>query len=722
MDRHLAQRIFNKLFGKNLNIQIKVFNILALSGISVCTLLFLYGLFAGETTTIMICYLLGIAFSVTMLYYTLKTGKYKTAMTLTVFAVFLVMFTFIFFNGGGYNSGAPIFFVFAMVFTAFLLSGKTAVILIILEVVWYSFICIYAYENPTLVRRLNGEKEIMYDVLACAMVAGLVLAITMYLQTSVYRAKQAELTAAKEEADKANSAKSTFLARMSHDIRTPLNTVMAMNELISQNSESEDILEWTADIENACLLLLSQINDLLDVSKIELGQVDIHENTYLVKDLIHKLYINWDREAHSKGLTLEFDISGNFPSKLYGSEDSIYKILSNLIGNAIKYSDQGKITISFLQKDESQFQFIVADEGIGIPEEFLDKIFVPFERGAQEYYYSREGSGLGLAIVKELANQMAADISCESKVGVGSRFTLFISQKVVDTSPIGSIYDCLDFRGKEDKAADDFIIPGGSILVVDDNFYNRKVLRAFLEPILVSVDDVESGEEALEMIEIKDYDLILMDYRMPDMSGEETLGKIKECVPDFETPVVVITADAMAGTKERLLNAGFDDFITKPVNSGQLKNILRTYLSGKVQCISQDDAGEAISNLLDAYESKLDSYDISMSKAIQYNDDRLDEWLIRIESMLELYEAVYEKIQNAVHDKSDLENMYYTVHSLKSTAKGIGADTLAQLAAIMERKNDTVFLETMIPALMKEYELVNQGCQFIMKEIANRQV
>lgn len=720
MNPSFIKDIFEKLFGKDLNIQVKVFNILALSGISVCTLLSVYGILANETVQIMSCYLMGVVFSISMLYYTLKTGKYEIAMVTTVIIVFLVMFTFIFFNGGGYNSGAPIFFVFAIVFTAFLLSGKNATVLIAVEIIWYSFICIYAYRYPETVRRLNGDKEIMYDVLSCVIVAGLVLSVTMYLQTRVYREKQKELVIAKEEADKANSAKSAFLAKMSHDIRTPLNTVMAMNELISQNSDSEDILEWTSDSENACRLLLSQINDLLDISKIELGKVDVHESNYSVKNLVHKLYINWDREAKNKGLSLEFDIVNDFPSMLFGSEDAIYKILSNFISNSIKYSDKGKITISFFVIGEDKYGFSVTDEGIGIPTEFIDKIFVPFERGTQEYNDSREGSGLGLAIVKELAEQMDADVYCDSEVGNGSRFTIQLTQKTVDMSPIGSITDCLAYQEKETKSTDDFIVPGGNVLVVDDNFYNRKVLRTFLEPLLIAVDDVESGEEALEMVDIKEYDLILMDYRMPDMSGEETLKKIKEAIPDFNVPVVVVTADAMVGTKEKLINTGFDDFITKPVNSSQLKDIIRKYINDKVYFIDKANAYENASDLIGKYEHKLEQFDIYMSNAMQYSSNNIDEWLIRIESMVELYDGIYKDIEAAINSDDDLDNLYYTFHSLKSSAKGIGADILSQFATIAERKNDIEFSRAIIPVLLNEYKLVNEGCHYILSEIANQ--
>lgn len=707
----------NKLFDEKLDIQIKAFNVVGLGGIAVCLTLLVYGMIAGEDWTILTCYFGGIIFSVMMLFYTLKTGKYQIAMMITIAVVFLGLFTFIFFQGGGYHSGAPLFFVFAIVFTAFLLQNRVGIVFIIIEVVWYNVICIIAYKYPETVTPLDSEKNIMVDIISCAVISGLILANTMYLLLKVYRTKQIELAAAKEEAESANNIKTDFLAKMSHDIRTPINTIAVMNDLIVENAESDEIREWATDSETACTLLMTLVNDMLDISKIEAGKVDIHESEFLLQNLLRKIFITWDGEATAKGLKLDIDVDETLPTKVIGSEDSIYKILSNLISNAIKYSNEGIITLSILREGRNGFIFCVEDQGIGIPEEFMDKIFKPFERGAQDYYHSREGSGLGLAIVKELADQMSATLDCESAVDIGSRFKLRIDLRVLDDTPIGKVEEWLGAHDIKRNVNEDVVYPGANLLVVDDNFYNRKVFRALLEPMLFQIDDVESGEEALEMIEIKDYDLILMDYRMPDMSGKEVLQNILENNPEWSTPVVVVTADAMVGTKEELLAAGFDDFISKPINSNQLKDILRKFISNKSKYIEKENTTTWNQNELLEYEALLNGYDINLSEALEVNDNEVDALMVRMELFSSYYDTIRYELINWNESDDSREKIFFTIHSLKSSAKGIGAIVLSQLAALIESKRDLTFYEKMLTVVLSEYELAKIGCDELMEKI-----
>jgi len=715
----LLNFIKNRLFNKNLDIQVKAFNVVALAGIAVCFALLIYGLVVGEDYSVVASYLVGIVFSVAMLHYTLKTGKYDIAMMITVVVVFLGLFTFVFFNGGGYKSGAPIFFVLAMVFTAFLLKKKVANVFIVTEIIWYIAICIFAYMHPEYVVAFQTDKEIMIDIISCAVICGLILANTMYQLVSVYRNKQDELEKAKEDAEKANNSKSKFLAKMSHDIRTPINTIAVMNELIAKNTDSDQIKEWTADSDTSCTILLSLINDMLDISKIEAGKVDIHGANFTFKDLAGKLYVAWNNEATKKGLNLRFNINKNLPKTVYGSEDAIFKVLSNLLSNAIKYSDKGTITFS-IDKIDDEFVFVVKDEGIGIPDEFLAKIFKPFERGAQEYYHNHEGSGLGLAIVKELSEQMSAKIDCDSELEKGSTFTFSINLKVVDEAPLGVV----DFTNgttnnssqNQEDLDEDIVFPGGNILVVDDNFYNRKVLRALLEPMLFQIDDVESGEEAIEMVEIKDYDLILMDYRMPDMSGKETLMCIFENDPNFKVPVVCVTADAMLGTKEELLESGFNDFITKPINSNQLKDVLKTFVSDKLKYIEKEvKCNLSEEKIEDLYEI-IKPYGINLKSALAINSNSLEELKIRLEFFLEYFENT--KNDLCEEQNAELEDaVFFVVHSLKSSANGIGAEALAQISSLIELKKDTKFYEEMKPFLLREYDLAKEGCELLKAEL-----
>ncbi|MCQ2496963.1 MAG: response regulator [Lachnospiraceae bacterium] len=716
-------RLKDRLFSAETDIHIKVFNVLALGGISVCFALFLYELIRGSDFGIVLAYVSGIVFSVAMLWYTLKTGKYKAAMITTIVAVFLGLFSYLFFSGGGYVGGAPCFFSFAIVFTAFLLEGRIAALLIAVEVCWYTAICIFAYKRPEYVTPLDGSRAVMIDVLTCALLSGIILAATMYLQNMVYRKKQLELAEAQREAELANGAKTDFLAKMSHDIRTPLNTMMAMNELIAQNTDSEEIKAWTDDSEVACNMLLSFFNDLVDISKIEAGKVDIHIVSYQLKSLLRKLNTVWALEAEKKGLKLELELDPSLPSVLSGGEYAINKILSNLISNAIKYSNKGTIRLAVSKCDTVQTEnelklcFSVEDQGVGIPAEFLDKIFVPFERGAQDYYDNREGSGLGLAIVKELAEKMSAEITCESEENRGSIFKLIITQQIVDEAPVGSVENWSEAVRENLTKDEDVIFPGTRLLVVDDNFYNRKVFRSLLEPLLIQVDDVESGAEALEMIEIRDYDLILMDLRMPDMSGEEALRAIREENPGFNVPVVVVTADAMLGTKEKMLQAGFDDFVTKPVNMDRLKGVLTAFVPDKMQHIDGEKHSAYTGEQILDFQKKLEKYGISVEDAFSINEGSAENLKMRADCFVETYAEISTALGKTDKNAEDGEKLYFTVHSLKSAAKGIGALTLSQLAAMIEMKKDDAFSELALPLLLKEYGNVFEGCRVLAELI-----
>lgn len=705
-----------KLFPEGADIQILAFNLLALSGILVSLTVAVYSFLAGAGIDTLAYELTGVLFSVLMIRYTLKTGKYQIAMVITVFVVFIGIFSGIYISDGGYIGGAPEFFVFSIVFTAFLLEGVVAIVMIAIEIVWYSGLCIYSYLHPEIVDHFSNEQDVVIDIIACFIMASLALAATMYYQVRLYRRKQQELNSAREEADNANNAKSEFIAKISHDIRTPLNTAMAMNQLIMQNADSEEIVNWASDSEASCTLLLGIINDMLDISKIESGKLDIRTVDYSIEEMIKKLNLEWGLPADNKGLNLIFEIDPNIPSVLAGGFDSLYKILSNLLSNAIKYTNEGDVKLSLTGIEETdkdiQLKFVIQDTGIGIPQEYLDTIFLPFERGNQSLLKGSDGSGLGLAIVKELSELMSAQISCESELEVGSKFLLEISQKIVDKSPVGTIDFEAAIAGSEIER-EDFVVSGARILVVDDNYFNRKILRELLEPYMIQIDDVESGEEALEMIEIKEYDLIFMDYRMPEMNGAETLRTIKTEYPDWNIPTVVLTADAMAGTRERMLEEGFDDFLTKPVSIKQLKTVIVKYLEDKVRYFESDDSSCGIftKDKIEEFEKELNKYGISIIRVLEKNRYDVSELRIRMDAFVQYYDMLYDSLASIKNDDEAWQMYLLEVHSLKATAKGIGAKSLADLAALIEYKNDRTFSEKTNEILLAELELVHEGIQ-----------
>ena len=702
------KRLKEYIIPKDAEIQVAAFNILALCGIVVSIITALVNAVSGNGPVVVLADFSGVLVSWALIVYCHKTGNYKMAMTLTAFIIFIGLFTALYFIQGGYRSGIPSFFIFGVVFTAFLLNGRAMVILVLTELAWYTGLIFYSYYHP---QPMNADEYSYMSRVAMDMVlVAISLAVTMFCQIRVYRKKQQELNVAVLAADEANRAKSDFLAKMSHDIRTPLNTIMAMNELIVANTSSAKIREWVNDSNISSRILLSLINDMLDLTKIEAGKMELLEQPWNVVKVFDETARTWKPQADRLGLEFNYEIDEKMPDYLLGDEDVIRKITNNLLSNSVKYTKAGSINFSVSMQGENLI-ISVSDTGIGIAPEYLENIFKPFERGAQTVYKETSGSGLGLAIVKELVDAAHGTIDCKSVVDEGTTFTVSIPQKqcAVGDNVETSEYDTT----REQKTIKQFIAPDARILVVDDNPSNRKVIEAFLEPILVKIDDVESGFEALEMIDIKDYDLVLMDLRMPKMDGEETLKKIKEEYPDFNTPVVVLTGDIMNGVKERLLASGFTAFLSKPVSSAELRAVVQEYIPDKIISISTEQKKGLTQDKIEGYQDVLMPYGINLRMALEYNAGSVGEFLMRA-GLFEQYAD--ETIESIEHPESQ-ENYYLQMHSIKSVARGVGAYMLAQLAETIELRKDSDYSEEIKNVITSEYRRVRRGLEVLMGEV-----
>ncbi len=704
----LIKRIRDYIIPEDAEIQIAAFNILAVCGIVVSIITAVVNAVSGNSVAVVIADLAGVFVSWALIVYCHRTGNYKMAMTLTAFIIFIGLFTALYFIQGGYHSGIPAFFIFGIVFTAFLLDGVTMIVLVIVELVWYVLVIVYSYYHPQTLN--NNEYHYMTRVILDMVLVAISLAMTMYCQIRVYRKKQKELNVAVLAADDANKAKSDFLAKMSHDIRTPLNTIMAMNELIVSNTSSAKIREWVNDSNVSSRILMNLIDDMLDLTRIEAGHMEVLEQPWDTKKLFDETTRTWKMQAERAGLDFFYDPDANMPEYLTGDEDVIRKITNNLLSNAVKYTKSGSVTLR-AETEGDELVIIVSDTGIGIAPEHLENIFKPFERGAQTIYRETSGSGLGLAIVKELVDAVNGNIDCKSVVGEGTTFTVRIPQKkttVYDSArtPIG--------EAENDKADDSlYIAPDARILVVDDNPSNRKVITSFLEPALIKIDDVESGYEAIEMLDIKEYDLVLMDLRMPKMDGVETFKKIKEEYPDFSTPVIVLTADIMNGIKDRLLDVGFEGFLPKPVSSGALLNIVKACIPEKIIPV----AGNAKSGLtiarVESYQDILMPYGIDLKMALEYNAGNADEFFMRAG----LFEQYTDSTIEALQTIRSQEKYNIQVHSIKSIARGVGAYLLAQLAETDEIRNNMEYSDEIRDVMINEYMRVRSGLAVFMKEV-----
>ncbi len=389
----------------------------------------------------------------------------------------------------------------------------------------------------------------------------------------------------KQYAIATSESKAKFLANMSHEIRTPINTIIGMNEMILRENKDEAIEDYSHNIKSASQMLLGIVNDILDFSKIEAGKLQIVEDNYSLSELLNDVILGVKMRANNKKLELKLDIDETMPSVLKGDEIRIKQILNNLISNAVKYTEKGSITITAkgIREEEGYYLLMsVEDTGIGIKKEDMEKLFSSFQRLELSKNRYIEGTGLGLNITKLLVSLMNGTIDVQSEYGKGSCFTVKLQQQIIDETPMGK----LDQKHKEsvaEKAAENepLDIPNAKILVVDDTEINLKVIKALLKRTHAQVDTANGGNKCLQMTMEKKYDVILMDHMMPEPDGVETLHRLRESKDNInnDTPVIVLTANAIVGMKEQYLADGFDDYLSKPVEVDKLEETLARFLS-----------------------------------------------------------------------------------------------------------------------------------------------
>lgn len=407
-----------------------------------------------------------------------------------------------------------------------------------------------------------------------------------------------ELKQARLRADMANRAKSTFLTQMSHEIRTPLNTILGMDEMILRECDSESIREQAGYIKSAGNTLLGLINDILDLSKLESGRLEIIGDDYSLKTVLHDVLNLVSLKRKDKGLALELEIDETAPNRLYGDELRVKQVLTNVLNNAVKYTEQGTITLrlSWHEKEESivELVFQIEDTGVGIRREDIKKLFEPYERLDERQNHMIEGSGLGLTITKELLERMHGNMQVESEYGKGSVFTLTFEQKMLGKEPIGSISDKpvgLSAVQEVLKKKEKLIAPEARVLVVDDTVSNLLIIQGLLKETQIRVDMAKSGRDALRMVAKKEYQIIFLDHMMPEMDGIETLQKIKALSdnPNSKVPVIALTANAVFGAKEKYLASGFTDYLSKPVDSALLEQLVQKYLPENMYTITKEE-------------------------------------------------------------------------------------------------------------------------------------
>lgn len=391
-----------------------------------------------------------------------------------------------------------------------------------------------------------------------------------------------EAEESKAEAERANNAKSIFLANMSHEIRTPINGILGIDEIALREVNDDILRQYLLDIQDASTSLLALVNDILDVSKVESGKMEIVDGEYSLNQLMYSVHNIIYFKAESKGLKLEFENNSDVPELLYGDEGRIKQVLINLLSNGVKYTREGKVTlyVDFEKKeDKATIIFRIKDTGIGIKEEDKQKLFGTFERVDLKRNRNIEGTGLGLALTKQLVELMGGSISFDSVYEVGSEFVVKLPQKIIDETPMGK------FIGRKDSFDENTLFecikaPTAKILAVDDVALNLKVIVGLLKETQIKVDTAFGGEECLELSQTNKYDIIFLDHLMPDMDGIETLKKLRDnpINLNYTTPVIALTANASEDAKKLYKMNGFDDYLSKPMEIELLYKQLKLYI------------------------------------------------------------------------------------------------------------------------------------------------
>ena len=394
---------------------------------------------------------------------------------------------------------------------------------------------------------------------------------------------QAALKEALIKAEAADKAKSDFLANMSHEIRTPINAVLGINELIARESTEPNIQAYSTNVADAGNALLALVNDVLDFSKIEAGRMELAPADYELSTLLREVKNMLSTKFTEKGLQFKINNNPDIPNNLFGDEVRIRQIMVNLLNNALKYTDSGSVTldVDYAPYEDGRVMLKIStiDTGIGIREEDLPSLFESFKRIDLKKNRTREGSGLGLNIAKSFIELMGGTIEVSSIYGEGSTFTIRIPQTVNGDAKIGK-FNTTNSSAKKTKYVASFTAPEARVLVVDDVPINLKVIKGLIKQTKITVDTAESGKLCLELIAANHYDTVLLDHMMPEMDGIEVMKTIRNDTshPNQNTPIIMLTANAIIGAKEEYLNIGFADYLSKPVHPEELEAMLKKYL------------------------------------------------------------------------------------------------------------------------------------------------
>lgn len=581
----MLKKLQQIVFGRDLELRERMLRVIILVGgiasvLGILEYMMLTDVFALLVPLLAMAVVIGIAIVATF-----KFRKVDFSATLVGLAITALVFPTMFFLSGGVDGGATIWFVQGLFYIFMMFSGRKLAFFLVLSVVIDAGTYWIAYQYPYLVIPMASRKAVFLDSFFGVIAVGISVGAILKFQMRIFETERMVSLSQREELEKINNSKNEFFANMSHEIRTPINTIIGLNEMILRKNPEGEMREYAQNIQIASKLLLNLINDILDLSQMEIKRMEIVPVEYHTRELFEELVDMIKVSMQEKKLEFLVDIDEKLPSVLIGDEKRIKQILLNILTNAVKYTNTGSVTFTvhgeMTEKGQFCLKVSVADTGVGIRKEDLEYLYDAFRRVDEKNNLRVEGSGLGLAITKQLLDLMGGEITVDSIYTKGTNFTVTLVQQVADDTPVGELKLLEREQGNSSPYySQSFEAPEARVLIVDDNEMNAMVVSRLLHSTKVQVDIAVSGAVCLEKTRQKYYHVILMDYMMPGMDGVETLKELRKQENGLcrDSAVLILTANILTGARQLCRDHGFEGYLEKPIQGAKLEAEILKFL------------------------------------------------------------------------------------------------------------------------------------------------
>lgn len=580
----MLKKLFETIYGRDYELRERIFRMLILVGICLAGMGIIKCIILMDVHIIVIpLFVLLIVMGIVFLA-TFKYRKINFASSIVGFLIILAVFSAMFFLSGGLEGGSVLWFSLGIFYIFLMFSGKKLMFFLILSLVVDAFTYLYGYYHPEAITPMDSRAAAFLDSVFAMLAVGFAGGIILKAQSRMFYIEQDVTKKQQEELEKMSDAKNNFFASMSHEIRTPINTIIGLNEMILRESQENATWDYAKNIQNASKMLLNLVNDILDLSQIEMKKMEIIPIEYNTEDLFGNLIDMIQVRLAEKKLGFQVDIDENLPSVLYGDVKRISQVLLNLLTNAAKYTETGSVTLSARAESITDgkvcLKISVTDTGIGIRKENLQYLYDAFRRADVKRNMKIEGSGLGLSITKQLVDLMEGEITVDSIYTKGSVFTVLLSQQIIDKTPVGNITFLSRKRPDSELYEKSFEAREARILIVDDNPMNTMVECQLLKETKLQIDTAQSGAECLEMTKRKYYHVILLDYMMPEMNGVETLRQLRKQENGLcrDTAIIVLSASSVTEAGQDLLEEAFDGYLEKPIQGMALETEILKFI------------------------------------------------------------------------------------------------------------------------------------------------